>query len=149
MHPLVKDTPSSHMLAHTTHKNQIYPKDEKIEIKSQHRPQRILDPKRRLRLRRHLIDRHPLRDLDERQPVREVDVEDAEVGDDARHARSPRQGELALFPDLGAARLVDVFHRDDDFGRVRVGDEVHGAAEAFDLAGEHPCGGAKEEEDGC
>ena len=33
-----------------------------------------------------------------------------------------------------------MLHRDDDFGLGRIGHQVHGAAEAFDLAGQHPVG---------
>ena len=49
----------------------------------------------------------------------------------------PVRGETAVLEDLGVALLVDVFHGDDNFGLGWVGDEVHGAADAFDFAGQH------------
>ncbi len=58
-----------------------------------------------------------------------------QLRDDTTDTRFTREGELALFQDLRAAVLVGVFHRDDDFGLSWVGDEVHGATEAFDFAG--------------
>ena len=54
---------------------------------------------------------------------------------DAADARFARQWELALFQDLRSAFLIRVFHGDDDFCVGRVGNEVHGAAKAFDFAG--------------
>lgn len=61
-----------------------------------------------------------------------------QLRDDATDARLTRERELALFQNLRSALLVGVFHGDDDLGVGRVGDEVHGAAEAFDFAGQHP-----------
>lgn len=110
--------------------------------KSQHRRYSIRNLKRRLGLRPDLINRDALGELDERESGCEIDVKDAEIGDDPRNAGSAGEGECTLVQDLGASFLVDVFHGDDDFGLLRVRDEVHGAAEAFDFAGEHPCQGS-------
>jgi hypothetical protein len=61
-----------------------------------------------------------------------VDLEDAEVGDDGADAAGARQRQRAVLHDLADAVLVDVVGGDDDLGRVRVGDQVHGAAHAFE-----------------
>ena len=44
------------------------------------------------------------------------------------------QREQALLQDLRVPLFIRVLHRDDDLGLGRVGDEIHGAAEALDLA---------------
>lgn len=61
-----------------------------------------------------------------------VDLEDAEVGDDGADDASAGQRQRAVLHDLADAVLVHVVGRDDDLGRVRVGDQVHGAAHAFE-----------------
>lgn len=104
----------------------------------QHGLQVISDLERSLGLGLHLLDGNAVGDLDQGQAVSEVDIEHAEVGDDAADAGRSGQRELTLLDDLGVALLVGVLHGHDDLGGGRVGDEVHGTAEALDLAGKHP-----------
>ena len=70
----------------------------------------------------------------------EMDAKTHQFGNDPTDARAARERELALLEDLGAALLVGVLHRDDDLGLARVAHEVHRAAEALDLARQHPVG---------
>jgi hypothetical protein len=104
----------------------------------QHRLQVIGDLEGSLGLSLDLLDGNTVGDLNEGQTVGEVNVEDAEVSDDAADAGGAGQGELAVLDDLGVALLVGVFHGHDDLGGGRVGDQIHGTTEALYLTREHP-----------
>lgn len=95
---------------------------------------------RRLRLGLDLLDSDALGHLLQGQALDTVDIEDSQVGDDGGDALLAGEREGALVEDLGVALLVDVLHGDDDLGLLGVGDEVHGAADALDLAGKHEVG---------
>ena len=63
-----------------------------------------------------------------------------QFGDDSADAGASSERELALFQDLGVTLLVGMFHQGDDFCFLRVGHQIHGAAEALDFTGQHPVG---------
>lgn len=67
-----------------------------------------------------------------------IHVEASQFRDDHVHTSASRQRQIALSLDLGVAVFVAVCLDDDNFGGFWVGDEVHGAAHAFDhFAGDH------------
>lgn len=102
-----------------------------------HLLQALTNPKRRLRLTPNLINRHPLGMLDQCQALHTIALKHRQISNNRADALLACERECTLLEDLGVALLVDVFHGDDDFGLCGVGDEVHGAADAFDFAGEH------------
>lgn len=63
-----------------------------------------------------------------------------QLSDNSTNTRASGQRELALFQNLRVALLVGVFHQGDHLCLFRVGDQVHCATEALDLAGQHPVG---------
>ena len=69
------------------------------------------------RLRPHLIQRHPLLQIHQRQaPIRPVHIEGAELGDDLADGARAGERQGALFEDLGRAVLRGVLGEDDDLG---------------------------------
>src|SRR6202034_132686 len=90
-------------------------------------------------LRAHIGDRDPGMQLDQRQAVIRLDLEDAQVGDDHVHDVLAGDGQRALLEDFRAAVFGGVIHRDDHPFDAR--HHIHGAAGAFDhLAGYRPVG---------
>lgn len=63
-----------------------------------------------------------------------------QLSDDSADAGAACERKFALLQDLRVALLVGMFHQGDDFCLLRVRHEIHGAAEALDLAGQHPVG---------
>lgn len=102
-----------------------------------HLLQRLTNFERCLSLTPNLINRHAFRMLNQRQPLDAIALKHRQVRNNRADAFLTCERECALLEDLGVALLVDVFHGDDDFGLRGVGDKVHGAADAFDFAGEH------------
>jgi hypothetical protein len=84
-----------------------------------------------------LVDGHALSSLGQGQTLGGADVKDGQIGDDLPDTAGTGQRESALRQNLGVSFLIGVFHGDDDLGLLGVGDEVHGAADALDLTGEH------------
>ena len=69
------------------------------------------------RLRPHLIQRHPLLQIHQRQaPIRPVHIEGAELGDDLADGARAGEQQSALLEDLGRAVLRGVLGEDDDLG---------------------------------
>lgn len=101
------------------------------------RSQVLSDLERSGSLAADLLDGHALGGLGQGQTLGWADVEDSQIGDDLPDAAGTSEGECALGQDLGVALLIGVFHGDDHLGLLGVGDEVHGAADALDLTGEH------------
>lgn len=91
-----------------------------------------------LRLAPHLIHGDSIGQLNQRQSIRKVDVEHAELSDDPADARLSGQGEFALLHDLRTALLIRVLHGHHHFGGGGVRYEVHSSTEALDLARQHP-----------
>lgn len=104
----------------------------------QHGLQVIGDLEGSLGLSLDLLDSDTVGKLNQSQAVGEVDVEDAELSDDAADTGRAGQGEFAVLDNLGVTLLVGVLHGHDDLGGSGVGDEIHGSTEALDLTGEHP-----------
>lgn len=95
------------------------------------------DSKRRLRLRPNLLHTDTFCILLQRQPLYAVDVKHRQIRNNGRYALLARERETAVVENLGVTLFVHVFHGDDDFGLGRVGDEIHGAADALDFTREH------------
>jgi hypothetical protein len=111
------------------------------EERSQHLDIHLLQILRNLEWRfcltPNLLDTDALRMLFECQTLRAIAIEYRQIRDDCAHTLLACERERALIQDLRIALFVNVFHCDDDFGLCGVGDEVHGAADAFDFAGKH------------
>lgn len=88
----------------------------------QHGLQVIGDLEGGLGLSLDLLDGDTISDLNKSQAVGEVNVEDAEVGDDTADASRASQREFAVLDNLGVTLLVGVFHGHDDLGGRGVGD---------------------------
>lgn len=95
---------------------------------------------RRFRLLLDLFNGHTLSMFYQSKPTSEVDIEHGKLGDDPRDTGLAGQRELALLENLRVPLLISVLHGDDHLGRLRIRHQIHGAAEALDLAGKHPVG---------
>jgi hypothetical protein len=124
------------------HTHNLYPPSSPLQ--GSHLNIHLLQVRRNLKLRLsltpHLLNANPLSNLLQRQPLDPIAIENRQIRNNRRHALLPRERKRALLEDLGVALLVHVLHGDDDLGLRRVGDEIHGAADALDLARQHEVG---------
>lgn len=124
------------------HTHNLYPPSSSLQ--GSHLNIHLLQVRRNLKLRLsltpHLLNANPLSNLLQRQSLDPIAIENRQIRNNRRHALLPRERERALLEDLGVALLVHVLHGDDDLGLRRVGDEIHGAPDTLDFAGEHEVG---------
>lgn len=102
------------------------------------RPTHVSNPEFTPRLALNLLNTRTWIIVPQRQTLLMINIKTSQLRDNHMHASRSRQRQITLRFDLGITVLVAVGLNDDDFGGFRVGDEVHGAAHAFDhLAGDH------------
>ncbi len=102
-----------------------------------------------------VVDCDPVGEFDQGESVREIDVEDAlyqvsnvltnfkspsrgvsthQLRNNPTNTRPPRKRELALFQNLRIALLIRMFHQGHHLCLLRIGHQIHRAAEPLHLA---------------